>query len=71
MRAIAFLTLCALAGCMTVERGADHVRDFAKAHPVVTSVGASIVVSSALTTIAMHKAKRELQSEAAAAERGQ
>lgn len=71
MRTTLLVLLCVLNGCATVERGADHVRDFASAHPVVVSVGTSIVVSSAITTIAMHKAKRELQQEAAAAERGQ
>lgn len=65
------LACAALSGCATVETTADHARDFVKAHPVATSIVASIAVSSIITVVAMHRAKSELEDEAAAAERGQ
>lgn len=57
MRATLILIMCALTSCAVCER-----------HPVVCSVAVSVVGSCIITTIAIHQAKRELQSEAAAAE---
>ena len=52
---VAFLCV-SLSGCAACER-----------HPVVCSVGASIVISSVITTVAMHEAKKSLSEQMAAA----
>lgn len=50
--------LCALTtsftGCATIENGADHVRDFAVRHPVVTAVGTAVVVGGVVYALDHH-----------------
>ena len=46
--AFSFLTI---AGCSTLETAADHTRDFSARHPVITAVGAAIVVGGAVAAI--------------------
>lgn len=58
--ALIVLLSVSFAGCATCQK-----------HPTACAIGASIVVSSVITTVAMHRAKNELEEEAAAAERGQ
>lgn len=40
-----------LCGCTTVESGADHVRDFAKAHPVITTIAVGAAAGSIAAVI--------------------
>lgn len=48
------LALLTLSGCATLETGADHVRDFAGRHPVVTAVGTAVVVGGVVYALDHH-----------------
>ena len=56
MRIALVLLLSSLTGCATC-------RD----HPVMCSVAASIVVSSVVTTVALHRAQRQMDAQIGAA----
>ena len=43
-----------LSGCATLETGADHVRDFAHKHPVVTGVATAVVIGGAVVALDHH-----------------
>lgn len=57
IRVLCISILCALAGCEACKR-----------HPTICAVGASIVVSSVITTVSMHAAEKRLEEQASAAE---
>lgn len=61
MRALVLLPLIvtAIVGCSTLERAADHTRDFAKRYPVVTAVGVAVVVGGAVAAIEAGHHRRE------------
>lgn len=63
MRILALLALFSLAGCATLERGADQVHDFAVVHPVVTAVAASLAVGAIVSAVDHHHHPRELIRE--------
>jgi len=55
LNSIAVLTTIAcLSGCATLENGADHVRDFAVRHPVVTAVGTAVVIGGVVYALDHH-----------------
>jgi hypothetical protein len=60
MRIAICLILASLAGCTLCRE-----------HPVACSVGSSIVVSSVVTTIALHRAEKSMDAQMAAALGGQ
>lgn len=43
-----------LTACATLETGADHVRDFAVRHPIVTAVGAALIVGGVAASLDHH-----------------
>jgi hypothetical protein len=47
--AIAVLAILSLIACSTLETAADHARDFAGRHPIVTTVATVAVVAGAYT----------------------
>lgn len=57
-RMIIIFTLL-LTGCATVERGADHVRDFATAHPVVTAIAAGAAAGAIVAAVDDHHHHRD------------
>ncbi len=50
-RAAHIALIIALGGCATLERGADHVRDFTTAHPVITAVAAGAAAGAIVVAI--------------------
>lgn len=48
------LVLLMFAGCATLENAADHTRDFASRHPVVTAVGTAVVVGGVVYALDHH-----------------
>jgi hypothetical protein len=53
-RVIAALCLLPLSACATLETAADHVRDFAHSHPVLTSVAAGVAAGSIAASLQHH-----------------
>jgi hypothetical protein len=53
-RAAPLALVLGLTGCATIENGADHVRDFAVRHPVVTAVGTAVVIGGAVAALDHH-----------------
>jgi hypothetical protein len=49
-----------LTGCATLETGADHVRDFAVRHPVVTGVATVVVVGGVVYALDHHHHHNDL-----------
>jgi len=43
-----------LAGCATLENAADHTRDFAERHPIVTGVATAVVVGGVVYALDHH-----------------
>lgn len=56
--AVVALLLITLSGCATVERTADHARDFAARHRVAAAVAGAVVVGSAVALAESHHGPR-------------
>lgn len=54
MKLITFAAVLALSGCATVETAADRARDFAIQHPIVTAVGATIIIGGIVVAVDHH-----------------